>query len=58
VPEDVADVVVLLCSDLMRYVNGQNIVIDGGMMLHGSGSDGTLFRVRELMAQAAQRDRP
>lgn len=50
---DVADVVVLLCSDLMRYVNGQNIVIDGGMLLHGSGSgsDGLLFRVRELMAQ-------
>jgi NAD(P)-dependent dehydrogenase (short-subunit alcohol dehydrogenase family) len=50
-PNDVADVVVLLCSDLMRYVNGQNIVVDGGMLLHGSGSDGTLFRVRELMAQ-------
>jgi NAD(P)-dependent dehydrogenase (short-subunit alcohol dehydrogenase family) len=55
-PEDVAEVVVLLCSDLMRYVNGQNIVIDGGMLLHGSGSDGTLFRVRELMAQVARRD--
>jgi NAD(P)-dependent dehydrogenase (short-subunit alcohol dehydrogenase family) len=51
-PEDVADVVVLLCSDLMRYVNGQNIIIDGGMLLHGAGSDGLLFRVRELMARA------
>jgi NAD(P)-dependent dehydrogenase (short-subunit alcohol dehydrogenase family) len=52
-PADVADVVVLLSSDLMRYVNGQNIVIDGGMLLHGSGSDGTLFQIRELMAQRA-----
>jgi NAD(P)-dependent dehydrogenase (short-subunit alcohol dehydrogenase family) len=51
-PDDVADVVVLLCSDQMRYVNGQNIIIDGGMLLHGSGSDGALFKVRELMAQA------
>jgi NAD(P)-dependent dehydrogenase (short-subunit alcohol dehydrogenase family) len=50
-PEEVADVVVLLCSDLMRYVNGQNIVIDGGMLLHGAGSDGLLFRIRELLAQ-------
>lgn len=50
-PDDVADVVVLLCSDLMRYVNGQNIVVDGGMLLHGSGSDGILFQVRELMSQ-------
>jgi NAD(P)-dependent dehydrogenase (short-subunit alcohol dehydrogenase family) len=50
-PEDVADVVVVLCSDLMRYVNGQNLVVDGGMLLHGSGSDGILFRVRELMAE-------
>ncbi|MGH9208401.1 MAG: SDR family NAD(P)-dependent oxidoreductase [Acidimicrobiales bacterium] len=51
---DVADVVVLLCSDLMRFVNGQNIVIDGGMLLHGSGSDGSLFRIRDLIAQAKE----
>jgi NAD(P)-dependent dehydrogenase (short-subunit alcohol dehydrogenase family) len=50
--EEVADVVVLLCSDLMRYVNGQNIVVDGGMLLHGAGSDGLLFRIRELLNQA------
>lgn len=51
-PEEVADVVIVLCSDLMRYVNGQNIVVDGGMLLHGAGSDGLLFRVRELLARA------
>ncbi len=39
-PEDVADVVVFLCSDLARFVTGQNIVVDGGMILHGSGMDG------------------
>ena len=29
-PEDIADVVVFLCSDLARFVTGQNIVVDGG----------------------------
>ena len=42
-PDDIADVVVFLCSDLARFVTGQNIVVDGGMTLHGSGVDG-LFR--------------
>jgi meso-butanediol dehydrogenase / (S,S)-butanediol dehydrogenase / diacetyl reductase len=39
-PDDVADVVVFLCSDLARFVTGQNIVVDGGLTLHGSGVDG------------------
>jgi NAD(P)-dependent dehydrogenase (short-subunit alcohol dehydrogenase family) len=42
-PEDVADVVTFLVSDLARFVTGQNIVVDGGMTLHGSGIDG-LYR--------------
>jgi len=29
-PEDVADVVRFLVSDAARYVNGQNIAVDGG----------------------------
>jgi NAD(P)-dependent dehydrogenase (short-subunit alcohol dehydrogenase family) len=41
-PLDIADVVVFLCSDLARFVTGQNIVVDGGMTLHGSGVDGLL----------------
>ncbi len=44
-PEDVADVVVFLCSDLARFVTGQNIVVDGGLTLHGSGVDGIFQRV-------------
>jgi 3-oxoacyl-[acyl-carrier protein] reductase len=39
-PEDIADVVVFLCSNLARFVTGQNIVVDGGLTLHGSGVDG------------------
>jgi meso-butanediol dehydrogenase/(S,S)-butanediol dehydrogenase/diacetyl reductase len=39
-PEDIADVVVFLCSELARFVTGQNIVVDGGLTLHGSGVDG------------------
>jgi meso-butanediol dehydrogenase / (S,S)-butanediol dehydrogenase / diacetyl reductase len=44
-PEDVADVVVFLCSDLARFVTGQNITVDGGLTLHGSGVDTIFERV-------------
>ena len=44
-PEDIADVVVFLCSDLARFVTGQNIVVDGGLTLHGSGVDGIFDRI-------------
>jgi NAD(P)-dependent dehydrogenase (short-subunit alcohol dehydrogenase family) len=48
-PEDIADVVVFLCSDLARFVTGQNLVVDGGLTLHGSGVDGVLDRVESLL---------
>ena len=48
-PEDIADVVVFLCSDLARFVTGQNLVIDGGMTLHGAGVDGLLERFTGLL---------
>jgi NAD(P)-dependent dehydrogenase (short-subunit alcohol dehydrogenase family) len=44
-PEDIADVVVFLCSDMARFVTGQNIVVDGGLTLHGSGVDGIYEKV-------------
>ena len=50
-PADIADVVVFLCSDLARFVTGQNLVADGGMTLHGSGIDGVLDVVTELLSQ-------
>ena len=43
-PEDIADVVTFLVGDDARFVTGQNIVVDGGMTLHGAGVDGLLDR--------------
>lgn len=51
-PSDVADVVVFLCSDASRFVNGHNIVVDGGLSLHGSGVDGVLERVQNLLGDS------
>ena len=36
-PDEVADAVMFLCTDLARYVTGAVIVADGGGLLHASG---------------------
>lgn len=48
-PEDIANVVVFLCSDLAGFVTGQNIVVDGGMTLHGSAMDGLLVYLQSAV---------
>ena len=30
-PEDIADMVLYLCSDKASFITGQNVIIDGGM---------------------------
>jgi NAD(P)-dependent dehydrogenase (short-subunit alcohol dehydrogenase family) len=52
-PNDVADVVVFLSSDLARFMTGQNLVVDGGMTLHGAGVDGLLERFRPFLQNPA-----
>jgi NAD(P)-dependent dehydrogenase (short-subunit alcohol dehydrogenase family) len=46
-PAEVADVVVFLCSEMARFITGQNIVVDGGLTLHGSGVDGLFEQLFE-----------
>jgi 3-oxoacyl-[acyl-carrier protein] reductase len=34
--EEVADAIVFLASDAARYVNGHELVVDGGIILNGN----------------------
>ena len=51
-PEDVADVVLFLASDLARYVTGQNLVVDGGLGLPQAGVDPLLKGLLARMSGA------
>jgi NAD(P)-dependent dehydrogenase (short-subunit alcohol dehydrogenase family) len=57
-PEDIADVVLFLCSDLARYITGQVVVVDGGMILHGAGIDGVLDYVMAMLEGPAAEPPP
>jgi 3-oxoacyl-[acyl-carrier protein] reductase len=35
-PDEVADAIVFLCTDAARYVNGAELVVDGGIILNGT----------------------
>jgi NAD(P)-dependent dehydrogenase (short-subunit alcohol dehydrogenase family) len=52
-PSDIADVVVFLCSPLARFITGINLVIDGGMTLHGAGVDGLFDFITGLVGRPA-----
>ena len=43
--EEVADAVLFLCSDLARFITGQNLVVDGGLGLAQPGIDRALRRL-------------
>jgi NAD(P)-dependent dehydrogenase (short-subunit alcohol dehydrogenase family) len=50
--EEVADVILFLCSELSRFVTGQDLVVDGGLSLPQAGIDPVL---RGILSRARPR---
>ena len=46
-PDEIADVIVFLCSPMSRFVTGQNVVADGGAALSSASADPLLVPLLE-----------